>query len=116
VSEFVFLYRSSEAEAERAMGTPERAQKSLQAYFEWVRGLEAKGHLKSGGQPLDRAGKVVSSNPNLATDGPYAEAKDMVLGFIFVEAKDLDEAAALAATCPIAVGGGSVEVRPVGKL
>jgi hypothetical protein len=47
------------------------------------------------------------------TDGPYVEAKDLVLGFIVVEARDLAQATKLAAACPIAQGGGSVEVRPV---
>jgi hypothetical protein len=50
------------------------------------------------------------------TDGPYAESKDLVLGFLVVQARDLDEAAQLALDCPIAREGGSVEVRPVGAL
>ena len=48
-----------------------------------------------------------------ATDGPFIEVKDMVAGFIVVRARDVDEAAALAAGCPMLEGGGSVEVRPV---
>ena len=42
-----------------------------------------------------------------------AEAKDIVLGFIIVEARDLAEATELSKDCPMALGGGSVEVRPV---
>ena len=52
----------------------------------------------------------------LVTDGPYVEAKDLVLGFIVVEARDLAQAVALAAGCPMVEGGGSVEVRPVATL
>lgn len=47
------------------------------------------------------------------TDGPYVETKDLVLGFNLIEARDLDHAAHIAAGCPIAQGGGSVEVRRV---
>ena len=48
------------------------------------------------------------------TDGPFIEAKDLVLGYLVMEAVDLDAATALAATCPIVLGGGgSVEVRLV---
>jgi len=65
----------------------------------------------SEGEPVKRTGKVVSGK--LVTDGPYAEAKDIVLGFIVVEARDLAEATELSRACPIAIGGGSVEVRPV---
>ena len=96
------------------MGTPERAQRSLETWMAWIRELEAGGHLKHRGQPLERSGKVVSAAT--VTDGPYVEAKDIVLGFIVVEARDLAEAVRLAERCPIAIGGGSVEVRPVMPL
>jgi hypothetical protein len=116
MSEFVYLFRSSDAGRRAAMGTPESAQRSLETWRAWIEGLEAAGHLKDPGQPLDPGGKVVRGAPASVTDGPYVEAKDMVLGFIVVEARDLAHAVALAAGCPIAVGGGSVEVRPVMTL
>ena len=50
------------------------------------------------------------------TDGPYAEAKDLVLGFIIVEARDLAEAAELSKGCPMLDGDGSVEIRPVANV
>jgi hypothetical protein len=50
------------------------------------------------------------------TDGPYAESKDVVLGFMVVQARDLHEAAEISKGCPIVAGGGSVEIRPVMKL
>jgi hypothetical protein len=50
------------------------------------------------------------------TDGPFAEAKDVVAGYIVVEASNLEEAVALSEGCPILEVGGSVEVRPVQKL
>ena len=115
MSEFVYLFRSTEAEQREAMGTPERAQRSLQTWLAWIRDLEAKGHLKDPGQPLDRAGAVVRGKQKVVTDGPYAETKDLVLGFIVIEAKDLEQAVELAKGCPIVEGGGSVEVRAVMK-
>ena len=114
MSQFVYLFRSTEAGAQEAMGTPERAQQSLQAWLAWIHELEANGHLKERGQPLDRSGKVVRGGD--VTDGPYVEAKDLVLGFIVVEARDVEHAAQLARRCPIALGGGSVEIRPVVPL
>ncbi len=114
MSEFVYLFRAGEAQQHEAMGTPERAQKSMQVWLSWMRELEAKGHLKSPGQPLAMQGKVVRGPSCVVSDGPYVEAKDLVLGFMIVEARDLAEAAELARGCPLAVGGGSVEVRPVG--
>lgn len=48
----------------------------------------------------------------LLTDGPYAEAKEVLGGFIPLEAADLDEALRWAARIP-AAWRGKVEVRPV---
>jgi hypothetical protein len=116
MSEFVYLFRATEAARHDAMGTPEQAQKSLAAWLSWIRELEAKGHLKNPGQPLDPAGKVVRGKNKLVSDGPYVEAKDLILGFIVIEARDLAEAAELAKGCPMLDGGGSVEIRPAGRL
>jgi hypothetical protein len=116
MSEFVYLFRSTEEGQQRAMGTPERAQQSMQKWLAWIRKLESGGHLKNPGQPLGPGGKVVRGDQRLVTDGPYAEAKDLVLGFIVVEAKDLEEAVQLSRGCPMLDGGGSVEVRPVMSL
>jgi len=115
MSEFVYLFRASETEQREAMGTPERAQRSMQVWLAWTRDLEAKGHLKDPGQPLERGGKVVRGKKKVVTDGPYVEAKDLVLGFIIIEARDLAQAVELSTGCPMLEGGGSVEIRPVMK-
>jgi hypothetical protein len=44
------------------------------------------------------------------------EVKDLVAGFIVVEARDLEQAVELARGCPMLAGDGSVEIRPVMKL
>jgi hypothetical protein len=49
------------------------------------------------------------------TDGPYAEAKELIAGFYLIDAKDWNEAIALAAKIPPARVGG-IEVRPVREL
>ena len=109
MKDFLFLFRSTEAGARAAMGTPEAAQRSLQTWLAWIHELEAHGHLKERGHPMDRNGRVVRGKDKLVTDGPYVEAKDIVLGFIVVAVR-------LASGCPIVEGGGSVEVRPVATL
>lgn len=116
MAEFLFLYRNTEADAQKYMGTPEAAQASMKLWMAWMADLEAKGHLKSRGEPLERKGRVVTGPNNQVTDGPYAEVKDMVSGFSLVVAKDEAEAIELAKGCPILRGSGSVEVRPVMKL
>ena len=113
MSEFVFLFRASPAEQGQVMGTPELAQKSLRVWLDWIRGLEAAGHLKNPGQPLAPTGSVVRGSGKVVTDGPYIEAKDMVLGFLIIEARDLAQAVELSRGCPMLAGEGSVEIRPV---
>ena len=115
MSEFIFLYRTTEAEQVENMGTPEMAQQRMQMWLGWIRELEAKGHIKDMGQPLDLAGKVVrAGSKRVVTDGPFAEAKDLVLGYTIITARDLDQAVELSAGCPMLSGKhGSVEIRPV---
>lgn len=116
MSEFIYLFRASDESRRAAMGTPENAQKSMQAWLAWMRDLETKGHIKNPGQPLDPSGRVVSGKSRLVTDGPFVEVKDLVLGYIVVEARDLAEASELAKGCPMLEGDGSVEIRPVQQL
>jgi hypothetical protein len=114
MSDFIFLFRAGEGQRRAAMGTPELAQKSMQSWLAWIRDLETKGHLKSPGQPLNTAGKVVRGKARLVTDGPYVESKELVLGFIIVQAADIEEAVELSKGCPMLEAEGSVEVRQVG--
>jgi hypothetical protein len=116
MSQFLYLYRMADAARQEAMGTPERAQQSMQRWIAWMKELDREGHLKDRGQPLERTGKVVRGQQKTVTDGPYPEAKDIVGGFTLVEAQDIDQAVELSRGCPILEGGGSVEVRPVMKM
>jgi hypothetical protein len=111
MSEYLYLYRGSNPTA-----TPQEQQESMKRWGDWFKELGAKGNLKSPGQPLDQAGKVVKGTNKSVVDGPFAEAKDIVGGYSLVDAKDLDHAVELARGCPIFKSGGSVEVRPVMQL
>jgi hypothetical protein len=115
MSQFLYLYRMTPTSRQNAMGTPEAAQQSMQKWMTWLADLETRGHLKDRGQPLEQGGKVVKG-PKAVSDGPYAEAKDVIGGYSIVEARDIDQAVELSQGCPILGGGGSVEVRPVMKM
>jgi hypothetical protein len=54
----------------------------------------------------------VRDNKRLVVDGPFAETREQLGGYFLIEAKDLDEAIAIAARIPMARTG-TVEVRPV---
>jgi hypothetical protein len=115
MSQFLYLYRQDPTTRTQAM-SPELAQQNMQRWMSWMQELDKQGHLKDRGQPLEAAGKVVRGQQKAVTDGPYAEAKDLVGGFSIVEARDIDQAVELSHGCPIFAGGGSVEIRPVMKM
>jgi hypothetical protein len=54
----------------------------------------------------------VREGKRLITDGPFAETREQLGGYFLVDAKDLDEAIAIAARIPMARRG-TVEIRPV---
>jgi hypothetical protein len=114
MSQFLYLYRMTASARQQAMGTPEQAQQSMQRWMSWLGQLEAAGHLKDRGQPLEQTGKVVRGDS--VTDGPFTESKDLIGGFTIVEARDIEQAVELSRGCPILPGGGAVEVRPVMKM
>ena len=108
MSEFLYIYRGPQRPND-----PQEAQQIMQKWMTWLEGLAKQGKMKDRGQPLEPTGKVVNGKQKSITDGPYAEAKDLVGGFSLIEARDLDEAAELSKGCPILERGGSVEVRPI---
>jgi hypothetical protein len=108
MSQFIYLYRGGDREA-----SPERMQQIMQKWMAWMKELADEGHMKDRGQPLERAGKLVKGKNKVVTDGPFAEAKDVVGGYTVVEARDLDHAVQLSKGCPIFEYDGTVEVRPV---
>lgn len=82
---------------------------------EYDRELQRLGHYVHAEalQSPDTATTVRMRNGKMsATDGPFAELKEQVAGFILIEAADLNEAMRLGANIPLAKIG-SVEVRPV---
>src|SRR6201982_3513523 len=111
MSEFVYLYRGGSRE-----GSPDQMQQVMQKWMAWFKELAEKGHIKDRGQPLERTGKLVKGKQKTVTDGPFAEAKDVVGGYTQIEAGDLDEAVELSKGCPICEVEGAVEVRPVMKI
>jgi hypothetical protein len=113
MSEFLFIYWGA---GEQPNQSPDEMQKVMQKWMNWMKELGEKGHLKDVGHPLEPGGKVVRGKGKTVTDGPFAEAKDIVGGYTLIEAKDLNQAAELSKGCPALEYGGAVEVRPIMQL
>ncbi len=114
--EYALLIYGSEADA--AKMTPAEGQAMFQGYMEFTQSLQASGKMK-GGAPLEKITNAttvrVRNGKTTTTDGPFAETKEQLGGFYLVEAKDLDDAIAIAARIPGAKHG-CIEVRPIQKM
>ena len=92
---------------------PEAEQRAI--YREYLAILQTPGisdanRLQS---PATATTVRVQEGRTLATDGPFAGAKEPLGGYYLLEADDLDAAIELASRVPAARMGGAVEVRPV---
>jgi hypothetical protein len=90
----------------------------MQEYFKFTEDLQTEKKLIGGEalEPIATATTVRLRNGKaVTTDGPFAETREQLGGYFLVEAKDLDEARALAARVPSARHG-SIEVRPIMKF
>jgi hypothetical protein len=90
-------------------------QAALARYVQLNRDLRAEGRLLAGEelQPVSTATTVqVRDGDTLIADGPFAETKEVLVGFYLIEADSLDDAIDWAARVP-AAHNGTIEVRPV---
>ena len=92
--------------------TPEQIEEEVKAWQDWMGGIGAQGKLKNPGEALGFEGKTMHSDGTI-TDGPYAELKEIVGGFIIVSAESIEEAMQLGRGCPALTSGGKVEVRDI---
>jgi hypothetical protein len=78
--------------------------------------LVAAGILVAGAglKPSAAATRIVfDGDERLITDGPFAEARELIAGFSIWEVKDMDEAVAWAKRSPNPMAGRSeIEIRP----
>ena len=77
--------------------------------------LTARGQYL-GGHPLHPSSAATSvrvrDGKRLVTDGPFAETREQLGGYMLIDVKDLDEAIAAASRIPLARTS-TVEIRPV---
>ena len=107
----MYLFRGGMA-SEQAANVP---QEHMQKWMKWMETLSQKGIMISG-EPLVPTGKQVTGSKKVVTDGPFVEAKEIVGGYLIVNAKDINDAVEISKGCPIYDLDGKVEVRPIQKM
>jgi len=110
MNEFVLIFRNDFQPEVKF--SPDEMQAIMQQWQTWMGGMAAQGQLASSGNRLGGDGKTLRPG-SVITNGPYAEIKEMISGYIIVNAATIDEAAEIAKGCPILHVGGNVEVRDI---
>jgi hypothetical protein len=115
--EFEMKYMLLIYHEEKAL-TEEERQACYAESLQLVQEIHSRGQYL-GANPLEPAAMATSvrvrNGKRLVTDGPFAETREQLGGYFLIEAKNLDEAIAVAERIPMARKG-TVEVRPVIEL
>ncbi len=113
-NQFMFLVRGAPCQQDNL--SPEQMQLHVKESNAWMDDLFKRG-LITVAQPLSRDRKIVSgNNGRVISDGMYAEAKEIVGGFFIINVPTMDEAVAIASTCPQLKFGTQIEVRRIAEL
>lgn len=113
MKDFMFIFRGPTPEDLKM--SPEESQASMQKWYAWIGQLNAKGVFVAG-DPLMREGKTIQGKKPVVTDGPFAEGKELLGGYIIIKAASLEEATQLAWGFPDFDIQGSVEIREIMKM
>lgn len=92
--------------------------KVVKEYGAWATKLRAEDRLAGGEKLADEGGKILKGKNGkiVVTDGPYAEAREVIGGYFAIKAKDYAEAVKLAETCPHLSYGGRIELRQIDEM
>jgi hypothetical protein len=109
---YMLLYRSDEWYKKLSR---EELRKLMNQNKAWIEKLTAEGKAKPG-RALERSGTIVSGKTGrLVVDGPFAESKEAIGGYLVLNVETIDEAIAITQEFPGLAYGGSMEVRPVAQ-
>jgi hypothetical protein len=94
------------------MPAPAELEQLMAKFKVWMDGIKARGEFVAT-SGLEFTGRVVRTHGKVS-DGPFAEAKEVVGGYVIVAAIGLERATEIARACPgLEQPGTTVEVRPI---
>ena len=95
--------------------SPAQMKEEVARYGAWAGEMAQRGLLVSGEKLVDDGGRHLRAGKDgpVASDGPYAEAKDVIGGFFMIKADSDAHAEQLAAACPHLRGRNWIEIRRV---
>ena len=94
--------------------SPEDMQAVIERYIVWRKRVQSDGRKVEGHKLVDGAGRVMNGKAGAptVTDGPYAEAREVIGGLFILDATSYDEVVALCQDCPH-LEFGSIEIREI---
>ena len=92
--------------------SPQEMQELVNAHMSWASKLAESGHLISG-EGLEEKSVLISGKEAIVKDGTFLESKEMIGGFYYLQAKDLETVTEIAKTCTYHLWGGTTEIRPI---
>jgi len=108
-SQFMFIVRFK---ADFVPPSADAIQKNIKAWQEYMGELGKSGKIAGGYRP-GNGGETITGSAQITKPGPYVANNELVSSFIIINAKDMDEARAIAKKCPVFEFNGSVEIRPI---
>jgi hypothetical protein len=108
---YMLLYRSDDWYKKLSQ---EELQKLMNQNKIWIEKLIAEDKATPG-RALERRGAIVGKSGRLVVDGPFAESKEAIGGYLVLNVETIEEAIAIAQSSPGLAYGGSIEVRPVAQ-
>lgn len=108
-SQYLLLFRGTNWHRELSA---QEIQEIMGRTNAWFDRLAREGKSKAA-QPLEGEGKTISYKNGSVADGPFAESKESIGGYLLLEVADFEEAMAIARQNPMIPYGLTVEVRPV---
>lgn len=110
MNEYLMIFRNERKENPTAPSA-EQMKVVLTQWQTWIKDIVSKGRY-GGTNRLLSEGRSIKPG-NIISDGPYAEVKEIVGGYLIVKAESIDEATEMAKSCPALLYDGNVEVRLV---
>lgn len=105
MNQFLIIVRGSD----HSTASPEKMQQRLALFNDWVQKV-LNGRFVAGNPLEDGDARLLTSKTEILTDGPFMESKEMISGYMIINAEDIAEATELTKECPL-LGQFRLELR-----
>jgi hypothetical protein len=109
MKDFMFLFYTKEEDMKKV--PEEEMKKIMDKWGVWMKKLSDKGIWLDGDRLSPKNIRTIRGKDKILTDGPYSESKEIVGGYVKIQAKNIEQAEEIAEECPIFYVNGCLEIR-----